>query len=391
MSTVDSSINYNVFDPEIRADPHPTYRQIREQGALIQNPLIGFWMATSFDACQTILRDPVTFSSGQLGIDPIRNFLEAPTMLFSDPPDHERLRAPVQRAFTPRSVAALEPQARALSEQFLSAWQQNEHYEVVDGLSYPLPVTVIAEMMGIPSSDRESFRRWSDAAVAFNAMGEGADLAVTEMGELKEYLADAVETAKQRGGDDLIRRLIDANDGGQLSDDELLASCVLLLVAGNETTTKLITNGVLQLARHPEQRALLVENPELIPAAVEELLRFDGTVQSTFRAVTRETEVEGVTLTPGTMVLVMVAAANRDPDHFQNPDEFDVTRANAREHIGLGFGVHYCLGASLGRLETKVALEALLAAAPDYRVVNDELHYGPNFFLRGLESLAIAR
>lgn len=391
MSTVDSTINYNVFDPEIRADPHPTYRQMREQGPLIQNPLTGFWMATSFDACQTILRDPVTFSSGQLGIDPIRNFLEAPTMLFSDPPDHERLRAPVQRAFTPRSVAALEPQARALSEQFLSSWQQNEPYEVVDGLSYPLPVTVIAEMMGIPSSDRESFRRWSDAAVAFNAMGEGADLAVTEMGELKDYLAAAVETAKQRGGDDLIRRLIDANDGGQLSDDELLASCVLLLVAGNETTTKLITNGVLQLARHPEQRALLVEDPELIPGAVEELFRFDGTVQSTFRAVTKETEVEGVTLSPGTMVLVMVAAANRDPDHFQKPDEFDVTRPNAREHIGLGFGVHYCLGAALGRLETKVAMEALLEAAPDYRVVNDELHYGPNFFLRGLEQLAIAR
>lgn len=391
MSAVDSTINYNVFDPEIRADPHPTYRQIREQGALIQNPLLGFWMATSFDVCQTILRDPVTFSSGQLGIDPIRNFLEAPTMLFSDPPDHERLRAPVQRAFTPRSVAALEPQARALSEQFLSSWQPDAPYEVVDGLSYPLPVTVIAEMMGIPSSDRESFRRWSDAAVAFNAMGEGADLAVAEMGELKDYLAAAVETAKHRGGDDLIRRLIDANDDGQLSDDELLASCVLLLVAGNETTTKLITNGVLQLARHPEQRALLVENPELIPAAVEELFRFDGTVQSTFRMVTQDTEVEGVTLSPGTMVLVMVAAANRDPDHFQNPDEFDVTRSNAREHIGLGFGVHYCLGAALGRLETKVAMEALLEAAPDYRVVNDELHYGPNFFLRGLEQLAIAR
>lgn len=391
MSTVDSTINYNVFDPEIRAEPHSTYRQIREQGPLIQNPMIGFWMATSFDACQTILRDPVTFSSAQLGIDPIRNFLEAPTMLFSDPPDHERLRAPVQRAFTPRSVAALEPQARALSEQFLSSWQPNEPYEVVDQLSYPLPVTVIAEMMGIPSSDRESFRRWSDAAVAFNAMGEGADLAVTEMGELKDYLAAAVETAKQRGGDDLIRRLIDANDDGQLSDDELLASCVLLLVAGNETTTKLITNGVLQLARHPEQRALLVENPELIPGAVEELLRFDGTVQSTFRAVTRETEVEGVTLSPGSMVLVMVAAANRDPDHFENPEEFDVTRANAREHLGLGFGVHYCLGASLGRLETRVALEALLGTAPEYRVVNDELHYGPNYFLRGLEQLAITR
>jgi len=391
MSTVDSTINYNVFDPEIRADPHPTYRQIREQGPLIQNPLTGFWMATSFEACQTVLRDPVTFSSGQLGIDPIRNFLEAPTMLFSDPPDHERLRAPVQRAFTPRSVAALEPQARVLSEEFLSSWQPDEPYEVVDQLSYPLPVTVIAEMMGIPSSDRESFRRWSDAAVAFNAMGEGADLAVAEMEELKAYLAAAVETAKDRGGDDLIRRLIDANDDGQLSDDELLASCVLLLVAGNETTTKLITNGVLQLARHPEQRALLVESPELIPGAVEELFRFDGTVQSTFRMVTQETEVGGVALSPGTMVLVMVAAANRDPDHFQNPDEFDVTRSNAREHIGLGFGVHYCLGAALGRLETKVALEALLEAAPEYRVVNDELHYGPNFFLRGLEQLAIAR
>lgn len=391
MSTVDSTINYNVFDPDIRADPHPTYRQIREQGPLIQNPLTGFWMATSFDACQTVLRDPVTFSSGQLGIDPIRNFLEAPTMLFSDPPDHERLRAPVQRAFTPRSVAALEPQARVLSEQFLSSWQPDEPYEVVDQLSYPLPVTVIAEMMGIPSSDRESFRRWSDAAVAFNAMGEGADLAVAEMEELKAYLAAAVETAKDRAGDDLIRRLIDANDDGQLSDDELLASCVLLLVAGNETTTKLITNGVLQLASHPEQRALLVESPELIPGAVEELFRFDGTVQSTFRMVTQETEVEGVALSPGTMVLVMVAAANRDPSHFENPDDFDVTRSNAREHIGLGFGVHYCLGAALGRLETRVALEALLAAAPDYRVVNDGLHYGPNFFLRGLEQLAITR
>ena len=203
-------------------------------------------------------------------------------------------------------------------------------------------------------------------------------------------------------GSDAVIYVVDSNDRERieeakeelmaiLSDDELLASCVLLLVAGNETTTKLITNGVLQLARHPEQRELLVENPELLPGAVEELLRFDGTVQSTFRVVTKEAEVEGVTLSPGTMVLVMVAAANRDPDHFEKPEEFDVTRSNAREHLGLGFGVHYCLGASLGRLETRAALEALLGTAPEYQVVNDELRYGPNYFLRGLEQLAITR
>lgn len=391
MTVAHSTINYNIFDPEIRSNPHPTYRQIREQGPLIQNPLLGFWMATSYDVCQTILRDPVTFSSAQLGIDPIRDFLDAPTMLFSDPPDHGRLRAPVQRAFTPRSVAALEPQARALSEQFLSSWGSHDSYEVVDGLSYPLPVTVIAEMMGIPASDRERFRRWSDAAVAFNAMGEGADSAAGEMAELKDYLAAAIETAKGRDEDDLIRRLIDANADGELSEAEMLASCVLLLVAGNETTTKLITNAVLQLHRHPEQRARLVEDPDLLPNAVEELLRFDGTVQSTFRVVTTETEIEGTTLQPGTMVLVMVAAANRDEQHFHAPDEFDVARTNAREHIGLGFGIHYCLGAALGRLETKTALGALLEVAPNYRVVDEELRYGPNFFLRGLEHLTIQR
>lgn len=391
MTTAESTINYNVFDPEIRSDPHPIYRRFREQGPLIQNPVLGFWMATSYDACQAILRDPATYSSAKLGIDPIRDFLDAPTMLFSDPPDHERLRAPVQRAFTPRSVAALEPQAQRLSEQLLSGWSRDGHYEVVDGFSYPLPVTVIAEMMGIPAEDRESFRRWSDAAVAFNAMGEGAASAATEMAELKDYLAAAIETARHRDADDLIHRLLEANTDGQLSDEELLASCVLLLVAGNETTTKLITNAVLQLDRHPEQRALLVDRPDLIPNAVEEFLRFDGTVQSTFRIVTTETELEGVTLSPGTMVLVMVAAANRDEKYFTDPDVLDVERANAREHIGLGFGVHYCLGAALGRLETKVALGALLEHAPHYQVVDEQVHYGPNFFLRGLEHLTIRR
>lgn len=389
MSPTETDINFNVFDPAIRADPHPVYRQIREQGDFIQNPVLGFWMATSYEACQEILRAPNTFSSGQLGIDPVRDFLNAPTMLFSDPPDHERLRAPVQRAFTPRSINALEPRVREVSQQLMRTWQATD-FEVVERLSYPLPVIVIAEMMGIPADDRDAFRQWSDAAVAFNAM-EGTAANAPELTELKHYLQGAIDRARAEPGDDLIHRLVAANDDGSMTDDELLASCVLLLVAGNETTTKLITNAVLQLARHPEQRDLLVERPDLISNAVEELLRFDGTVQSTFRIVTEETEFRGETLTPGTMVLVMVSAANRDPEKFTDPDLFDPTRDNAREHLGLGFGIHYCLGAATGRLETKVAIEALLHEAPNYRLVTEEPQYGPNFFLRGIESLTITR
>lgn len=385
---VDAEINYNIFDPGLRADPYRTYRRLREQGPLIHNPALGFWMATSYDPCQAILRDPLTFSSARLGIDPIRDFLQAPTMLFSDPPDHERLRAPVQRAFTPRSVAALEPRARQVTNDLLSDWGGTGGFAVVDRLSYPLPVIVIAELLGIATEDREKFRRWSDAAVGFNGLGEGAP-PLEELGELRAYLERAIERASREPGDDLIHRLVAANEDGTMSDAELLASCVLLLVAGNETTTKLISNAVLQLARHPDQRRLLVDDPDLVAGAVEELLRFDGTVQSTFRIVTKETELEGVELVPGTMVLVMVASANRDPARFADPDSFDVTRGNAREHLGLGFGIHHCLGANLARLETRVAIEGLLDVAPDFVVDDPHLEYGPNFFLRGLERLTI--
>jgi cytochrome P450 len=384
---------YNIFDPSIRPDPYPVYRRLRDEHRVLANPVLGFWMVTGYEETVAALREPGVFSSGQIGIDPIRDVLRAPTMLFTDPPDHERLRSVVARAFSPKSVKDLAPRVREITDELLEPLASGSGYDAVADLAYPLPVIVIAEMLGVPAEDRDMFKRWSDAVIGFNALGdpEAQARAQRECQELYDYFSAVIAERRKRPGDDLVSRLVLANEDGTVTDDELLASCVLLLVAGNETTTNLISNALLALARHPDQWRRVVDDRSLIPNAVEEILRFDAPVQSSLRVTTEETSLGRATIPAGTMVLVMMAAANRDPGQFPDPDRFDVGRANAGRNIAFGHGIHHCIGAALARLEGRVVLERLAALAPKFALAapGQPLEYGPSFFLRGPTELRL--
>jgi cytochrome P450 len=317
--------------------------------------------------------------------------MEGRSMLFADPPDHERLRGVVARAFTPKSIAALEPRARAVTDELFASIRDGESFDVVERVAYPLPVVMIAEMLGVPHEDRAQFKRWSDDLVAFNDMVAAPDVlarAERSIEELRDYFLTEINRRRAAPADDLVGRLVAANEGGTLSMEELVSQCVLLLVAGNETTTRLIGNAVHSLARHPEQRDRLVDDPGLIPNAVEEVLRFDGVVHATIRIATRDATLADHSISAGTATLVVLAAAHRDSHQFPEPDIFDVGRPNAATNIGLGSGIHYCLGAALARLETRIAVETLLRRAPAYRLARPEeaLNY-TSFFLRGPEHL----
>lgn len=397
MSVSADEQSYNIFDPAIRPGPYPLYARFLAEGPVVRNLDLGFWMISGYETAREALLDSEQFSNGLIGIDPVQQFLPAPTMLFTDPPDHERLRTPVAQAFGPAAMRDLVLRAEAIADDLLAQIEPGAPFDVVQTLAYPLPVIMIAEMLGVPPEDRDRFKRWSDAVVGFSALGEGGgDVGDVEqrrrmVDELLVYLAAAIEKRRSEPSDDLIGRLVAANRDGEVTDDELLASCVLLLVAGNETTTHLIGNLLLALAGWPEEMARLVEHPELVPNAIEETLRFDPPVQAIPRVVMRDTEMAGQRLAGSEMVLIMNAGANRDPAQFPDPDRYDITRENAARHLAFGWGIHHCMGASLARTEGQAALRALLRHGRSVRLADPDapLEYGPNFFLRGLSTLQV--
>ena len=387
----------NFFDPGVIADPFPYYDELHRHGPMVRNDLFGAWMVPAHEHALAVLKNPTTFSSvglAQMATDRIDAFGGAPTMLFTDPPDHERLRGVVQKAFTPRAVAQLEPRVRQIVDELLAPVRDGEPYDVIDQLAYPLPVIVIAEMLGVSAEDRPLFRQWSDALV--NGLNEAASTEDQERsrvaGEaLREYFGREIAARRAKPVDDLVTRMVRANEvDGTLSDEELLASCVLLLVAGNETTTKFIGTMALYLAEHPDVRARLARDPSKLPRGFEELIRLVGPAQATMRAARADTEIAGTPVSEGDLVFVMLAAANRDPNVFPDPTRADLDRwPNA--HLGFGHGIHFCIGAMTARLEAQIGFEQLLRISPDYElaVSPDELRYSPSFFLRGLESLPV--
>lgn len=367
----------NIMDPAVRRDPYGPYRQMRDAGPVLWNPLLGMWMVWRYKDVTGVLTDNATFSNvgGPAGRgDEADGPFGAPTMLNSDPPDHGRYRGVVAKAFTPRTIAAQEPALRRLAGELVSPLAATGPYEVAGSLSAPLPVLAIATMLGVDGRDMDDFRRWSDELITAGGIPSEEEIHRSDAASrsLRAYFQGEIDRRRTdtTEGSDLLARLVAANEGGVLSDAELLASCVLLLVAGNETTTNLITNMTLALARHPDQRELLVKDPSLIPGAVEESLRYDGPVHMTPRRVTRDVEISGQPVKAGERIMVLVAAANRDPEKFTDPDTYDVTRAPG-QHVGFGHGIHFCLGSTLARLETRLAMEALLETAPGYRLAAD--------------------
>jgi len=391
-----------IFDPAVRPDPYPLYAALRESARVTHDPGSGIWFLFGYEECSQALRETERFSAERTppGGEPPR--AAGRSMLRSDPPDHTRIRNTVSRAFTPRAIAALEPRIQEIVEQLLAELVPGRPFELVGGLAVPLPVRIIAELLGVAPEDWPQFRRWSEGVISvaaarrISAGGQVEDpdagqVATQSSLELRTYFGRVIEERRRKPRDDLVSRLVAANEDGVLSTDELMNACVLLLIAGNETTTNLVSNMALALARHPDQRRRLVEDPSLIPNAVEEVMRFDGPVHFTGRRTTEEVRLGERTIPAHSFVQVVLASANRDPEHFLDPDTFDPGREDASSHLGFGRGIHYCLGAPQARLEARIAYDLLLRLTPDFELAepNGTLTYGPSASLRGLRELWI--
>jgi cytochrome P450 len=313
-------------------------------------------------------------------------------MVFKDPPDHTRLRNLVKRAFTPRAIQALEPRIADVVEHVLDLPPRGE-VDVVRDLAYAIPAMVIADMLGVPPEDRNSFRAWSDdiTTLIFEGARTDADRRRAQDGltSLSEYLGELVSRYRARPGENLISALVRAReDDDTLTEHEIVNTCVLLLFGGHETTTNLLANGFLALMRDPAQAALLRSDPSLVPDAVEELNRYDGPAKLVVRRAREDFELHGARIAAGRRVLLVQCAANRDPRRFEVPDRLDLRRSENRQ-LGFGYGIHYCLGAPLARLETQLALPLMLERLPRPELLVDELEYQPMLLTRALRRFPI--
>jgi cytochrome P450 len=316
-------------------------------------------------------------------------------MLFRDPPDHTRLRSLVNRAFTPRVIEGMRGQIQAVVDRLLDRVERRGHMDVIADLAYPLPVTVICDMLGVPVGDHEQMRDWSsDIIRSLDAIGIPSDDSVVERGRvgrrgIAEYFRALLPERRRHPRADLLSSLIAVEEqDDRLTEGELLATCVLLFIAGHETTVNLIGNGTLALLRHPDQLARLRREPGLVPNAVEELLRYDSPVQRTARIAIEDVEVAGQPIAKGTMVVTALGAANRDPAQFPDPDRLDVARKEPR-HISFGYGIHFCLGAPLARVEGQLALGTLLRRAPGLALAEPSPEWRESSVLRGLKRLRV--
>lgn len=387
-----ATLAFDPADPAFLEDPYGLYARGRAAGRPVPAGPRGTWSVFSYELCGAVLRDHETWSSERP--QPAINGQQPPrNMLGADPPEHTRLRGLVSQAFTPRMVERLVPRMEAVAGGLLDAVRGRDEVDVVEALAYPLPVIVIAELLGIPPGDREDFKRWSDAIVA--TLGGGLepdtprDLPVEVIGELVAYLARIVEQRRAEPREDLLSALVAAEvDGSRLSFPELMAMLILLLVAGNETTTNLIGNAVAALAAHPAELQRLRADPSLLPSAVEEVLRWSSPVQMTARVARRDTTLAGVALPEGTPLLVWIGSANRDEDVFPEPGRFEITRSPNR-HLAFGQGIHFCLGAPLARLEARVALEAFLARYRSFEPLPGPHPRVPTFVMRGYRELPL--
>jgi len=386
----------NPADPAFVADPVPTYARGRAEHPIYRHPGLPVLSVFRHDDVLDVLRDEQTWSS---------RFLPPPgsgderdqSMLGLDPPDHDRLRGLVNRVFTPGRMRALDARLTGLANELLDDAIERRNVDLVEAYSYPLPVIVIAELMGVPTEDRGKFRVWSDCLV--ENLGEGLGGVPidpeslrrrTEVSqEMDEYFGHLIEQRRKDPCDDLLTRLGRATDDGLLSKGELLAMLSVMLVAGNETTRNLIGNLTLQLCAHPDQLKRVREDPALIPGAIDEVLRYDSPVQATVRRAARPLTLGDESVKENENVLVWLGSANRDPDAFSDADRFDVGRT-PNHHVSFGFGIHYCLGSNLARLEGRIALRELLRRTRSFeRSDAAPVERNPSFILRGPKRLPV--
>ena len=391
-----------LFSPEFRRDPHPIYHQLRQSAPLAYNPDVDEWILTRWADCEAVLRDPKWSSAPEHRGDrmqagpQVQDFIDSGlrTLLFLDPPDHTRLRRLVSKAFTPRRIEQLRSHVKEIAADLLAGVEPGQTWDVISTLAYPLPVIVICELLGVPVEDRHQFEGWSsdatrllDGDISEDEMQRGIVAAMYFI----NYFNVLFEQRRAQPEDDLLSGLLAVEEAGDvLSEEELRSIVLLLFLAGHETTMNLIGNGLFALLQHRDQWERLVADPSLAPSAVEELLRYDGPVHLTGRVASTDLEIAGQQFHRGDQVVTLLAAANRDPARFPDPDRLDITRPD-NQHLTFSHGIHYCLGAALARLEGQVVFETLATRWPslDLAVPADQVEYRDHFVLRGLKALPV--
>lgn len=398
-----SAFLIEAFDPANRHDPYGLYAKMRETRPVLDGG-IGIWFTFGHGAAHRLLRSRATSSDERRSNEFIANVatderLQAyaavePLMLFTDPPDHTRLRSLVSRAFTPRTVEEMRPRLEALASELVDSIDGVGPVDFVEQVAYPYPVTVICELLGVPLADVPLFQSMSDALTLTIEPGalrtEEQEQAIDQArGDLSGYIAGLLADRRKSPGDDLISGLLAARDGDdRLSEDELISMVILLLLAGHETTVNLIGNGLVALLRNPSEFARWHAAPELGATAVDELTRFDSPVQMAMRVLLEPTEVDGVLIPAGEQVITLLGAANRDPMVFDDPDRLDLSRSNAGANLSFGGGIHHCLGMALARTEAQIVLGELVKRYPRMSLV-EEPEVRARFVLRGYEKIMV--
>lgn len=387
------------------ANPYPLYHRLRAECPVYWSEKLECWLLTRYDDCLAALKDyrrlsnrdrmsvmmkPLGEEAGKRFQVVRRHFMQG--VIFSDPPDHTRLRTLINKAFTPSTIEKKRPRIQEIVNGLIDQLPDKGMMDLIRDFAFPLPNTIRSEILGLPLEDTDQLKKWAEGIIAL--FGGGADEARIEKGQqcltaIREYLSRLIAKRRMNPGEDLISTLILAREqNDQLSDDELLSTCSTLFSASQETTTSVIASSVLALLRNPDQLQKLRINPKHIATAVEEILRYDGPLQRQLRAATEDFELRGMPITQGQMVCPVLAAANRDPEVFANPDDFDVARAD-NPHIAFGFGIHWCVGAPLARMEVQIAISTLLRRIPHFELATDEIDRPEDYTVRSIKSLPV--
>lgn len=382
------------FTKEFTHNPYPVYEKLRKEEPVfrVMFPHGEFgWIITRYEDAVQILKDPRFTKDIAKRYGPENQSIFVNNMLFSDPPDHRRLRGLVQKAFTPKLIADMRSHIQEIADDLLDNLASQEKMNLIDDFAFPLPIIVISEILGVPLEDQDKFRMWSNSIIDASS-SEHAEMFEQHAREFTEYLNAWFAKVRKDTGNDLISQLVTAEDSGQqLSENELLGVVSLLIIAGHETTVNLIGNGILALLEHPEQRELLIKQPELIHKAIEEMLRYNGPVEfSTSRWALEDIEFRGQHIAQGELVIVALDSANRDEQQFKDADVFDITREKS-SHLAFGTGIHLCLGAPLARLEGEIAVSTLLNRFPNMQLQTDvnELEWRPGMIVRGVKEIPV--
>jgi len=388
ISTTKANWESALVSPEFLQDPYPLLQQMREQEPIYWSDSIGGWILTRYDDIMATFKDTESFSNeGRLGkaveylppekrakYKPFEDHYATKGLLHSDPPDHTRMRNVIVKDFTPNVVEQMRPNIQSVVNHLIEEAEKNGGMDVIPEFASALPVGVIAEILGVPRSDRHLFKRWTDMILGFQGVNKPSEGDLTRaqdgLQEIRPYLTNMIEERRKQPRKDLMSKFVTAmTDEGRISESELINTCVTLFTAGHETTLSLISSTIYTLLSHPEQLALLRTNPELLKSTIEESLRFESPVSRQTRLMKKDAELGGKKMKKGQIVFQMLNAANRDPAYFKDPDTFNIRRENNR-HIAFGFGPHFCIGATLARTEAFIAVGTLMQRFPNLRLVD---------------------